>query len=150
MVFSTLVPYLPFFTMIFFFFKYGVDKYNLSFVYNSEFQGTGIIKGRVVPFSCLNIIIYQIINVGFFAAKVPAYYEQFLVCGLVTVILEIIIIIALTAFNRSERTKKHLQKRKAEEKAQQLLEEHERRKTLEKEILKGNTLGSKHEELGGI
>ena len=37
MVFSTLVPYVPIFAMIFFTFKYYVDKYNLSFVYIAEF-----------------------------------------------------------------------------------------------------------------
>ena len=69
MVFSTIVPYVPIFAMIFFTFKYYVDKYNLSFVYNAEFQGVGIIKRRVVPLTVLNIIIYQLINVGFFASK---------------------------------------------------------------------------------
>ena len=69
MVFSTLVPYVPIFAMTFFLFKYFVDKYNLSFVYNTEFLGVGIIKRRVVPLSIFNIIVYQLINVGFFASK---------------------------------------------------------------------------------
>jgi len=55
--------------MTFFLFKYFVDKYNLSFVYNTEFLGVGIIKRRVVPLSIFNIIVYQLINVGFFASK---------------------------------------------------------------------------------
>ena len=69
MVFSTLVPYVPVFAMLFFLFKYYVDKYNLSFVYNTEFHGVGMIKRRVVPLSIFNVILYQFINVGFFASK---------------------------------------------------------------------------------
>ena len=69
MVFSTLVPYVPMFAMVFFTFKYYVDKYNLSFNYNTEFHGVGIIKRRVVPLSIFNLIVYQLINVGFFASK---------------------------------------------------------------------------------
>lgn len=70
MVFSVLVPYLPMLGFLFFFAKYYVDKYNLSFVYNTEFRGVGIIKRRVVPYSIFNIVVYQIINVGFFSSKV--------------------------------------------------------------------------------
>ena len=58
MVFSTIVPYVPIFAMCFFFFKYYVDKYNLSFVYHPEFYGVGIIKRRVVPLTTFNIIVY--------------------------------------------------------------------------------------------
>jgi hypothetical protein len=36
-LFATIVPYISMLSMAFFLFKYYVDKYNLSFVYNSEF-----------------------------------------------------------------------------------------------------------------
>jgi len=36
MVFSVIVPYVPIFAMCFFTFKYYVDKYNLSFNYNTD------------------------------------------------------------------------------------------------------------------
>ena len=58
LVFSVLCPYVPLFAMTFFLFKYYVDKYNLSFNYNSEFRSVGIIKRRVVPLSIFNIIVY--------------------------------------------------------------------------------------------
>lgn len=57
MMFATLVPYVPIFAMLFFFFKYYVDKYNMAFVYNSEFRGTGITRKKVVPLSFFNIIL---------------------------------------------------------------------------------------------
>ena len=36
-LFSIIVPYIAMLCVAFFLFKYYVDKYNLSFVYNSEF-----------------------------------------------------------------------------------------------------------------
>jgi hypothetical protein len=38
-LFAIIVPYISMLCIAFFLFKYYVDKYNLSFVYNSEFQG---------------------------------------------------------------------------------------------------------------
>lgn len=69
LVFSIIVPYVGVFAFVFFCMKYYVDKYNLSFVYNQEFHGVGKIKKKVVPLSIFNVIIYQVINVGFFASK---------------------------------------------------------------------------------
>jgi len=92
MVFSTLVPYVPVFAMMFFLFKYYVDKYNLCFVYNTEFHGVGMIKRRVVPLSILNILIYQLINVGFFASKAAKNGQNFLYVGLVFVAVEIVVL----------------------------------------------------------
>lgn len=40
-MFGDLVPIIPAFCSVFFLFKYYVDKYNLSFVYHSEFLGVG-------------------------------------------------------------------------------------------------------------
>ena len=89
--FSTLVPYVPLFATLFFMFKYYVDKYNLSFVYNTEFRGFGFIKRRVIPFSIFNIVLYQLINVGFFSSKVEN--RQFLIIGLIVVAVELVTII---------------------------------------------------------
>ena len=105
MVFSTLVPYVPIFAMIFFTFKYYVDKYNLSFVYVAEFQGVGIIKNKVVTLSILNIIIYQLINVGFFASKAQDFGKNFLYVGLTFIAIELLII---AAFNLATRRTSHL------------------------------------------
>lgn len=90
LVFSVLVPYVPVFAMIFFMFKYYVDKYNLSFVYNTEFQGMGVIKRRVVPLAIFNVIVYQMINVGFFASKAEKKGKNYLYAGIFIVIIELI------------------------------------------------------------
>lgn len=106
MVFSTLVPYVPIFAMVFFMFKYYVDKYNLSFVYNAEFQGVGIIKRRVVPLSIFNIIIYQMINVGFFASKAQKGGKNYLYVGLALIGVELLIILA---FHLTSKRRRYLQ-----------------------------------------
>ena len=103
MLFSTIVPYVPFFGMIFFLFKYYVDKYNLSFVYNTEFHGVGIIKRRVVPLSIFNIILYQFINVGFFASKAGVNGENFLYTGMAFIMLELLVIM-ICHFNGKRRS----------------------------------------------
>jgi hypothetical protein len=95
-VFSTLVPYLPFVGFLLFYFKYAVDKYNLCFVYNSDFRGVGIIKKRVVPYSVINIVIYQVINIGFFSAKMPNQSQQLLIAGLTLVFVQILTIVVIT------------------------------------------------------
>ena len=57
LLFSTLGPYLPIVAGIFFVFKYSVDKYNLSFVYKTEFRGIGFIFKRIVPLLFVTIFI---------------------------------------------------------------------------------------------
>lgn len=44
LLFGVICPIVPAFCVMFFLFKYYVDKYNLSFVYQSEFLGVGKIK----------------------------------------------------------------------------------------------------------
>lgn len=69
--FAVLVPYVSLFACVFFAFKYSVDKYNLSFVYNSEFRARGEIFKRVVYLSLVNLVLIQVIMIGFFAINLP-------------------------------------------------------------------------------
>jgi len=55
--FAILVPYVAVFAGIFFAFKYKVDKYNLSFVYKSEFRARGEIFKRVLPLSIFSLVL---------------------------------------------------------------------------------------------
>ena len=109
MMFSSLVPYVPVFAMIFFMFKYYVDKYNLSFVYNSEFRGTGVIRKKVIPLTIFNIVMVQIVNVGFFAGKQS---EGFLWFGVVVVAIELIAIIIYYISSKRSNYLRHKRKRK--------------------------------------
>lgn len=56
--FAILVPYVAIFAGVFFSFKYNVDKYNLTFVYNNEFRGRGEIYKLVMPLTILNVVIF--------------------------------------------------------------------------------------------
>ena len=115
MVFSSIVPYVPIFAMCFFSFKYYVDKYNLSFVYSPEFYGVGIIKRRVVPLTTFNIIVYQLINVGFFASKVEENGENFLYFGLCFVVIEILAMLAFHFTTKRNRYRSHKKERDEQE-----------------------------------
>lgn len=66
LIFCAIVPLIAIFELFFFFLKYFIDKYNLTFVYNKEFEGGGIIKNAVIPFLLFSIFIFQILNVGYF------------------------------------------------------------------------------------
>ena len=96
LVFSTIVPYLPIFAGIFFVFKYSVDKYNLSFVYNSEFRGLGIIYKQVEPFSIFLIFLFQLINIGFFTTKSPSPRKKLLAwVGIALITFELILVLVI-------------------------------------------------------
>lgn len=108
MVFSVIVPYVAIFAMVFFLFKYYVDKYNLTFVYRPEFRGVGIIKRRVVPLSIFNIIVYQLINVGFFASKAENQGYRYLYIGLGVVLAEVITLVVYHFYEKHRRKSSHI------------------------------------------
>lgn len=58
LIFCAIVPLISIFALFFFAFKYYVDKYNLTFVYNKEFEGSGVIKKNVLPFTIFSIYIF--------------------------------------------------------------------------------------------
>jgi hypothetical protein len=43
-IFSATIPMISLFAFLFFAFKYYIEKYNLTFAYNREFEGGGAIK----------------------------------------------------------------------------------------------------------
>lgn len=97
LLFSTIVPYLPMIAGVFFIFKYCVDKYNLSFVYNSEFRGLGLIFRRVVPLSIYTIFMFQLINIGFFSLKTPSKNKKFYVeFGFAFMFIELILVLLVS------------------------------------------------------
>lgn len=58
LVFCAIVPLIAIFELFFFLFKHYIDKYNLTFVYNREFEGGGVIKNSVVPFMLFSIFLF--------------------------------------------------------------------------------------------
>ena len=72
---------------MFFFFKYYIDKNNLTFVYNKEFEGGGDIKSDVIPFLLFSIFLFQLLNIGYFALT---FNYGFLIGGFILILLEVI------------------------------------------------------------
>jgi len=58
LIFSGTDPLISIFSMLFFAIKYFIDKYNLTFVYNKEFEGGGVIKKQVLPFMLFSIYFF--------------------------------------------------------------------------------------------
>ena len=108
--FATLVPYVTIFAGFFFAFKYNVDKYNLSFVYNSEFRGGGQIFKQVMPLSLFNIVFFQFILVAFFAIKQPRT-DIVLESGLVVIAIEVLVIFIAYWRLDSRKKQRHFERR---------------------------------------
>jgi len=110
-LFATIVPYISMLSMAFFLFKYYVDKYNLSFVYNSEFSGQGAIKKWVIPLTFLIVILFQFITIGLFATKITE--RNSIIGGICFIFLEIFCIVVVKFKISREIRNKHRKARTA-------------------------------------
>jgi hypothetical protein len=61
-LFATTNPLVTIFAVPFFLFKYYVDKYNLTFVYESKQHGKGIIAQKIMPLTVFCIMFSQLLN----------------------------------------------------------------------------------------
>lgn len=112
LLFATIVPYMGMIAGIFFVFKYSVDKYNLSFVYTSEFRGLGIIYKKVVPLIIFTIFMFQIINIGLFTMKTPSEYKNWYFWGGITfVTVELLVVLIYRTVTAHWKYLEHVQKR---------------------------------------
>lgn len=69
LIFSGTMPLIGFFACLFFSIRYYIEKYNLTFAYNKEFEGGGVIKKQVLPFIMLTIYLFEFLNLGYFTFK---------------------------------------------------------------------------------
>lgn len=76
LLFSTMVPIIPFFACLYFSIKHRVDKYNLVFTYYRKYESGGRIKNSVRQFMLFNLGLYAAVMICFFGYKYPrtAYY----------------------------------------------------------------------------
>ena len=59
LTFTGSIPLISLFVCLFFSFRYYIDKYNLIFVYNRDFEGGGIIvKKQVLPLTLLSLYLF--------------------------------------------------------------------------------------------
>lgn len=71
LTFSAIVPYVTFFALLFFVFKYCVDKYNLSFLYRPRVLGGQLFKNEVIHMSVCNVLFMQLLNLGLITSEMP-------------------------------------------------------------------------------
>lgn len=109
-LFAIIVPYIAMLCIPFYLFKYYVDKYNLSFVYNSEFQGQGAIKKWVIPLTLLILVLFQFITVGLFSTKITQ--KNSILGGICLIFLEIFCIV-LAKFMISREIRNRYRKNRA-------------------------------------
>ena len=76
--------------------KYYIDKYNLTFVYNKEFEGGGKIKNIVIPFTLFSIFLFQFMNIGYF--YVASVSKSYIIGGLVLLCVEVILILVIRSY----------------------------------------------------
>ena len=85
LLFSSVVPVIPFFACLYFHTKYMVDKYNLVFVYFRKFESGGKIKKSVKNFMLFNLYFYMFVLVSFFTLKFPSSFFWWL--GFIFIVL---------------------------------------------------------------
>lgn len=89
LIFSGTQPLITLFAALYFTLKYYIDKYNLTFVYNREFEGGGVIKKQVLPFLLFAIYIFELLNIGYFSIKDNSYFKG----GMIAVTIQSVVII---------------------------------------------------------
>lgn len=73
------MPIISLVATLFFTIRYQIEKYNLTFAYNKEFEGGGVIKKQVLPFMMASIYLFEFLNLGYFSYK---FGNQFLFWGI--------------------------------------------------------------------
>ena len=76
---------------MFFTIKYWIEKYNLTFVYNREFEGGGVIKKQVLPFMMFSVYLFQVLNMGYFSI----YGDSFFKSGVIFIVVQSLLLVVL-------------------------------------------------------
>lgn len=102
LIFSGTMPVISLFITLFFSIRYYIEKYNLTFSYNKEFEGGGVIKKQVLPFMMLAIYMFEFLNLGYFTFQ---FGEGFFKWGLAFIAGQTLFIIMLNAFYSHKKKK---------------------------------------------
>jgi hypothetical protein len=62
------MPMCSFFAMAFFFFRYYIEKYNMMFVYQQDFESRGHLRDILIPYQIFEVILYQLMNFAFLSS----------------------------------------------------------------------------------
>jgi protein-S-isoprenylcysteine O-methyltransferase Ste14 len=103
LLFSTVAPYVTIFAVPFFVLKYFVDKYNVTFVYVSEYQSTGKMVDQLIPLTVCAIVLSQltssVIITSNFSTKEKI--EGYGATTLVISIIELVLFVVYLCWDRS-------------------------------------------------
>lgn len=83
LIFSGTMPLVGLFCFTFFSIRYYIEKYNLTFAYNKEFEGGGVIKKQVIPLIMVSIYMFEFLNLGYFTF---AFGQSFFKWGMAFII----------------------------------------------------------------
>ena len=72
--FSGTQPLQTVFTCMFFVMKYHVEKYNLIFVYNKQFDTKGILWKPTLRLMLIILYIFQMMQIGYFSLRDPLFF----------------------------------------------------------------------------
>jgi hypothetical protein len=92
-LFAITDPIVTMFAVPFFLFKYYVDKYNLTFVYDSKQHGKGLIARKLMPLTVFGIMFSQVLNASIHLSFLQEKKDKFYQLGLATLIIEISLIL---------------------------------------------------------
>ena len=91
LLFSTLVPIIPFFAFLYFLIKHNVDKYNLVFNYYSKFESGGKTKNNIVRYLRSMITMYMLIMIAFFSFKDNHHSQFYSIVGFILTLTMLIL-----------------------------------------------------------
>lgn len=97
--FSGVSPLQSVFTFAFFLIYYWVEKYNLTFVYNKQYDGVGILWKPMLPLMTLILYIFQFLLIGYFTLR----QKEFFFGGFVFVSAQTVILLLLRRFERKKK-----------------------------------------------
>lgn len=84
LIFCCFVPLISLIGSFYFYLKYLIDKYNLMFVYNKDYESGGKIRMVVTRYMYWNLLIYQLIAIFFFS---QVFNDQiYLVFGFILIV----------------------------------------------------------------
>jgi hypothetical protein len=100
LIFSGTMPLVGLFSCAFFSIRYYIEKYNLTFAYNKEFEGGGVIKKQVIPFVMFSIYLFEFLNLGYFSFT---FGQSFFKWGMAFITGQTLIIIFLNLMYNSKK-----------------------------------------------
>ena len=65
LLFSVTMPIVAGLAALFFFFRFHIEKYNMIFVYQQDYESYGFINKTIIPYQLFSVILFQAMNFSF-------------------------------------------------------------------------------------